>query len=544
MATDSLERYLESQSGLPNPSVLSSGECIDGWRVCALIGRGGTSEVYRVERAVDGFVAALKLLKIGGESDVRHRSRFLREVKLLAETTSPCFPRLYASGETASGSPYLVEELLESRELPRTDRAVAEYVLSVCRGVGELHRRGIVHRDLKPANILFRADGTAVIADLGLAKEPVASVCNDGVSIADGRPVGVGTPGYSAPEQFLNGEASSASDIHAIGVLIDACFKDVVPRAWRGIVRRATSSLPAQRYGSICELARAVSMRHWFRWVVALSAVVLVTGLVWVRWMMVHLDEHVEVRADSLLKTVESGDELAEDVRVKAVGSGDELAEDVRDKTVESGDELAEDVCEIENSASIRYGDGGGADEESSAVRVLEKNGSVAETSLESRLFEKPVKLAKPVTDAGASNWSAVNSGWPREVRLNGGKKILREPLVLSEGGTYWVVGPGTLDADISGPEGTTLILKDCVVINRTLSSLKRGIRYRLDGGVYLNFINHRGDNRLRPPCVEPYDGAFNEFRYSGPETLSELMRQRSLESMSLMVPQSSEQNL
>lgn len=514
MATDSLERYLESQNGLPNPSVLSSGDCIDGWRICALIGRGGTSEVYRVERAADGFVAALKLLKVGGESDVRHRSRFLREVKLLAETTSPCFPRLYASGETASGSPYLVEELLESRELPRTDRAVAEYVLSVCRGVGELHRRGVVHRDLKPANILFRVDGTAVIADLGLAKEPVASVGNDGVSIADGHPVGVGTPGYSAPEQFLNGEASSASDIHAIGVLIDACFKDVVPRAWRGIVRRATSSLPAQRYGSICELARAVSMRHWFRWVVAISAVVLVTGLVWVRWMIVYLDMHVDVRADSPLKTVESGDELAKDVR------------------------------EVENSASMRYDDGGGADEESSAVRVLKKNGSVAEKSLESRLFEKPVELAKPVTDAGASSWSAVNSVWPREVRLNGGKKILREPLVLSEGGTYWIVGPGTLDADISGPEGTTLILKNCVVINRTLSSLQRGIRYRLDGGVYLNFINHRGDNRLRPQCVEPYDGAYNEFRYSGPETLSERMRQRSLESMSLMAPQSSEQNL
>ena len=315
-------------------------------------------------------------------------------------------------------------------------------------------------------------------------------------------------------------------------------------------------------------------MRHWFRWVVALSAVALVTGLVWVRWMMVRLDEHVEVRADSSLKIVESGDELAEDVRVKTVESGDELVEDVRDNTVESGDELAEDVRvktvgsgdvlaedvrvktvgsgdelaedvrEFGNSASIRYADGGGADEESSAVRVLEKNGSVAEKSLESRLFKKPVKLAKPVTDAGASNWSAVNSGWPREVRLNGGKKILREPLVLSDGGTYWIVGPGTLDADISGPEGTTLILKNCVVINRTLSSLQRGIRYRLDGGVYLNFINHRGDNRLRPQCVEPYDGAYNEFRYSGPETLSELMRQRSLEAMSLMVPQSSEQNL
>lgn len=278
MSADSLERYLETQPGLPNPSVLASGDCIDGWRVCALIGRGATSEVYRVKRTDDGFPAALKLLKIGTESDARHRVRFAREVKLLAETASPCFPRLFASGETADGAPYLVEELLEPRELPRTDRAVAKYVLSVSRGVAELHRRGIVHRDLKPANILFRTDGTAVVSDLGLAKEPAVSAGGGGPSIVDGRPVGVGTPGYSAPEQFLNGEASAASDIHAIGVLIDACFESVAPRAWRGIVRRATSSLPAQRYASAAELARAVRRRHLWR-NLALSAVLLLIGV-------------------------------------------------------------------------------------------------------------------------------------------------------------------------------------------------------------------------------------------------------------------------
>lgn len=36
-----------------------------------------------------------------------------------------------------------------------------------------------------------------------------------------GKPVGVGTPGYAAPEQFIGGTISSATDIHALGVLAE-----------------------------------------------------------------------------------------------------------------------------------------------------------------------------------------------------------------------------------------------------------------------------------------------------------------------------------
>lgn len=80
--------------------------------------------------------------------------------------------------------------------------------------------------------------------------------------MVDGRPVGVGTPGYAAPEQFLGGEIAPSADIHAIGVLASTCFGGRPPRAWQGIIRRATSSLPSERYPDVASLARAVRMRH------------------------------------------------------------------------------------------------------------------------------------------------------------------------------------------------------------------------------------------------------------------------------------------
>ncbi len=74
---------------------------------------------------------------------------------------------------------------------------------------------------------------------------------------------GVGTPGYGAPEQMERGEATEASDIHALGVLADQCFGGKPPRAWKRIIERTTSSIPAYRYQSVAALAQAIRRRHW-----------------------------------------------------------------------------------------------------------------------------------------------------------------------------------------------------------------------------------------------------------------------------------------
>ena len=438
---DSLERYLDQQPGQANPMTLKEGDVVGDWRIRALIGRGGNSEVYRVEHVRNGGFAALKLLLPAEDAaaEGRRRQRFQQEIDLLSAGDIPGFPRFCGAGIWQE-RPYLVEELLEPHDLPRTDRACAKYLLTICRGVAELHKRGIVHRDLKPNNILFRANGESVIVDLGLAKcSTVAGVETD-ASQENGKPIGVGTPGYAAPEQFMGGNISFAADIHALGVLTERIVSQkewgsgiLSASHWHRIIRRATSSIPSERYPSVESFAAAIRRRHWPVYSVALA---LILGAVAVGGLM----------------------------------------------TVGGGLRPPRNPDKTKSALTVDF-------------ETLEEN-----------------------------------------TFLNGATKVHRHPILLASNRTYRITGPGTLDADISGPTNSLLVLKNCVLINRTTQAYpKNGVRYQLDNGVYLNFINQKERPRQFRQFILPYDGAYNEVRFSGPATIKELNRLRNAESMDLL---------
>ena len=442
---DSLECYLDQQPGQANPMALKEGDVVGDWRIRALIGRGGSSEVYRVEHVRNGSFAALKLLLPAEDAaaEERRRQRFRQEVELLSTGGSPGFPRHCGTG-TWKGRPYLVEELLEPRDLPRTDRTCAKYLLAVCRGVAELHKRGIVHRDLKPSNVLFRKNGEPVIVDLGLAKCPVPTGVESDASLENGKPIGVGTPGYAAPEQFIGGSVSPAADIHALGVLAEKIVTQkewlhfwgggVLARAgWKKIIRRATSSIPSERYPSVESFAAAVRHRHWPVYSITVLMALSVFAI----------------------------------VGLSTVGRG------------------------------LR------------APRNPDKTQSALNVDLET-LEENTL--------------------------LDGATKVFRHPVRLAANRIYRITGPGTLDADISGPTNSLLVLKNCVLINRTRETYpKNGVRYQLDNGVYLNFINQKERLGQSRRFLFPYDAAYNEVRFGGPPTLKELDRLRNEEGIDLL---------
>ena len=266
LGVDEIEGILSAHERVPTGASFQDGAVFGNWRVTAFIGKGGSGEVYRAVHVSLGTSAAVKVLV---RDEPRARERFVREARLLSDLKSASFPQFFEYGE-ANGRVYLVMELLEPGDLPSGDKDVARFLRQVCDAVAELHARGIVHRDIKPTNILWRMGGTRpvesavpVLADLGLAKDIATSKI--GNPISDITIGGVGTPGYGAPEQMERGEASVASDIHALGVLADRCFDGNPPRAWRRIIERATSSIPECRYPSVDAFIRAIRWRNFLR---------------------------------------------------------------------------------------------------------------------------------------------------------------------------------------------------------------------------------------------------------------------------------------
>ena len=254
--------------------LLTDGTVLSEYRVVAFLGRGGCGEVYSARHEKLGSMVAVKILRKDTPS---MRLRFEREAQILAKKRYREFPQFIAYGEY-QGRPYLIEELLVPQDLPNTDREVAEFLIKVATAVGRLHGMGFIHRDIKPDNILWRKSGEPVLIDMGLA-------CLDGaerkaatpLSIEDGKPLAVGTPGYAAPEQLIGGKVDAATDIHALGVLANACFANNPSREWGRIIRRSASTIASQRYRSTDEFIRAVKNRHRIRhWSIGISSVIAV----------------------------------------------------------------------------------------------------------------------------------------------------------------------------------------------------------------------------------------------------------------------------
>ena len=451
IAPDVVDDFLRSHSSILEESAFPTGTAFGEWRITAFVAKGGNGEVYRVENQVSGEVGALKVLVAA--SDATKRERFLREARLLRRLKGPHFPRLFASGEI-DGHPYFVIEFLEPVELPKADRTIARYLLEVCEAVGAVHRLGYVHRDLKPQNILRREDGTLVLIDYGLVKE-VASVPSpkeNSLSIVDGRPVGVGTPKYAAPEQFAGGDITPATDIHALGVLAEKLLGDQMclhkwrsgilsASSWRKIIRRATSSIVSERYQSVEDFAAAIRSRNRGTWMlrIGLLAVTLALAAIGGRIWWVNGGEE-QYRWAQLCETVVINEMrevvLWETLQTNVVGGVQHILPGAR----------------ATKKVPVRV--------ECTTVRL----------GKEKHEFVRPIKLKK---------------------------------------GEYRIEGLGLLSADLSGPTGTVVRLSHCMITNRTeVAYPQNGIRYILDGMADLSFPNLSDENWRR--YIEPFDAAYN----------------------------------
>src|SRR5262249_10773054 len=146
------------------------GTVIGPYKLLEQIGEGGFGVVFMAEQTEPvRRKVALKVLKPG--MDTRQVvARFEAERQALALMDHANIARVFDGGETATGRPYFVMELV--RGIPITEfcdqnhlgvRERLELFFSMCQAVQHAHQKGVIHRDLKPANVLVTLhDGTPV----------------------------------------------------------------------------------------------------------------------------------------------------------------------------------------------------------------------------------------------------------------------------------------------------------------------------------------------------------------------------------------------
>jgi serine/threonine protein kinase len=218
--------------GLSMPRI---GEEVAGYRLRALLGRGGMSVVYQAEFLRLGNLVALKVLAPELANEDAFRTRFLQESRAAASLNHPNVIPIYDSGPFGDllyiSMRYVagadLRTVLKAYRRLAPDQALL-LVGSAGRGLDAAHRAGIVHRDVKPANILIERvvddePDHVYLSDFGIAKHSlsVSGLTNTGQLL--------GTLDYIAPEQIQGKPVDARTDIYSLGCVLYECLTGSVP---------------------------------------------------------------------------------------------------------------------------------------------------------------------------------------------------------------------------------------------------------------------------------------------------------------------------
>ena len=211
------------------------GTQIAGYQVLEQIASGGMGVVYRARQLTLDRIVALKVLHPRLTSDPKFVERFEREVRTAGALNHVNIVHVQDAGQ-AEGTYYYAMEYVDgptvAAELRARGAMAPERVVGIIRQIadalGFAHQQGIVHRDVKPENVMLASDGTAKLADLGLATFLEAHT-TDVERGADGKLRVWGTPSYMAPEVAQGKEADPRADLYSLGATMFHMLTGRVP---------------------------------------------------------------------------------------------------------------------------------------------------------------------------------------------------------------------------------------------------------------------------------------------------------------------------
>ena len=223
-----------ARHGTRGDDLAEIGQTLGGrYRLIELLGSGGMATIYRATDTQLGRDVALKLLRPEYLRDPDFASRFRaggaggglaeppQRRHRLRLRRGPQRP-VHRHGAGRRGGP---------RDDPAPERRAAPAPgppgsgAGVAQALAAAHARGLVHRDIKPGNILIGTDGRVKVADFGIARAVAeAQVTLPGTTL--------GSVHYFSPEQARGEQATTASDIYSLGIVLYEMLTGVRP--WEG----------------------------------------------------------------------------------------------------------------------------------------------------------------------------------------------------------------------------------------------------------------------------------------------------------------------
>ena len=200
------------------------GKQINQYDVQEFMARGGMADIYKAYDEQLKRVVCLKVMQADFLDDEAFVKRFQREARTAAGLDHPDIIKIFDTGMTAAGQPFIVMEYIEDGSLdrltargdlswPLPPEQALKLIKRIASALFAAHNRRIFHRDLKPQNILMRHKKHPVLTDFGVA------AVEEGTKLTRTGEM-PGTPYYMSPEQIRGEPVDGRSDIYALGLIL------------------------------------------------------------------------------------------------------------------------------------------------------------------------------------------------------------------------------------------------------------------------------------------------------------------------------------